>query len=213
MASPGKAAATHSAQAAQETVPRDSADPKKKAKALRVMANPLRMRIMGVLRTYGSQTVGQLADKLDEAPGGISYHLSQLADAGMAERAGQENGDRRKSWWKASASSTVVSPSDIEYIDNETVGLFRKSVEISYESAYMRYLDSVNFLPRHWAEAGTSNDHLIDLTAQELTAMVQELEEVILKWSQLHEGTAKKKKAEPDTAKVAVILQAFRWIP
>ncbi len=43
-----------------------------------------------------SQTVGQLADKLDEAPGGISYHLSQLADAGMAERAGQENGDRRK---------------------------------------------------------------------------------------------------------------------
>ncbi len=44
-----------------------------------------------------SQTVGQLADKLDDAPGGISYHLSQLADAGMAERAGQENGDRRKS--------------------------------------------------------------------------------------------------------------------
>ena len=75
------------------------------ADTLRIMASPIRMRILGTLRVNGEQTVGSISEQLGEAPGAISYHLGQLAGAGLVEKVKSPDGDRRKSWWKACQSA------------------------------------------------------------------------------------------------------------
>ena len=44
------------------------------------------MRILGTLRVNGEQTVGSISEQLGEAPGAISYHLGQLAHAGLVKK-------------------------------------------------------------------------------------------------------------------------------
>ena len=67
-------------------MPEDAAVTVTNADTLRAMASPIRMRILGTLRVNGEQTVGSISEQLGEAPGAISYHLGQLAHAGLVKR-------------------------------------------------------------------------------------------------------------------------------
>ena len=86
-------------------MPEDAAVTVTSADTLRAMASPIRMRILGTLRVNGEQTVGGISEQLGEAPGAISYHLGQLAHAGLVKKVESPDGDRRKSWWKACQSA------------------------------------------------------------------------------------------------------------
>ena len=86
-------------------LPEDAAVTVTSADTLRAMASPIRMRILGTLRVNGEQTVGSISEQLGEAPGAISYHLGQLAHAGLVKKVESPDGDRRKSWWKACQSA------------------------------------------------------------------------------------------------------------
>lgn len=86
-------------------LPEDAAVTVTNADTLRAMASPIRMRILGTLRVNGEQTVGSISEQLGEAPGAISYHLGQLAHAGLVKKVESPDGDRRKSWWKACQSA------------------------------------------------------------------------------------------------------------
>ena len=67
-------------------MPEDAAVTVTSADTLRAMASPIRMRILGTLRVNGEQTVGSISEQLGEAPGAISYHLGQLAHAGLVQK-------------------------------------------------------------------------------------------------------------------------------
>ena len=67
-------------------LPEDAAVTVTSADTLRAMASPIRMRILGTLRVNGEQTVGSISEQLGEAPGAISYHLGQLAHAGLVKK-------------------------------------------------------------------------------------------------------------------------------
>lgn len=87
--------------------------------------------------------------------------------------------------------------------------MFRRSAALSYEMAYERFLDKLPELPREWADTCTSDDHVLNLTVEEMRLMVGELNEVIRRWqikADAHgdDGT--------DAKPVALIMQAFRWI-
>lgn len=181
------------------------------ADTLRAMASPIRMRILGTLRVNGEQTVGSISEQLGEAPGAISYHLGQLAGAGLVEKVKSPDGDRRKSWWKACQSAIRLGRSGEkgEVEDAKAVDLFRRSAAVSYEMAYERFLDKLSELPQEWADSCTSDDHVLNLTAEEMRLMVEELNEVIHRWrikADMHGDDG------ADTRPVALILQAFRWI-
>lgn len=175
---------------------------------LKVLANPIRMRILGILRVNGPQTVGSISSHLGEAPGAISYHLSKLAKVGLAEKTQNSEHDRRQSWWKASQNAVFVESSDKENVaEEEATNLFRRSAALAYEQTYERYLDALPKLPKEWASAGASNDSVLRLTPDQLKQMLSELDEVARKWA--------KRGSEqlPGAEQVALIVQAFRWIP
>ena len=180
------------------------------ADTLRAMASPIRMRILGTLRVNGEQTVGSISEQLGEAPGVISYHLGQLSGAGLVEKVKSPDGDRRKSWWKACQSAIRLGRSGEkgEVEDAKAVDLFRRSAALSYEMAYERFLDKLPELPQEWADSCTSDDHVLNLTAEEMRLMVEELNEVIHRWrikADMHGDDG------ADIRPIALILQAFRW--
>ena len=150
-------------------MPEDAAVTVTSADTLRAMASPIRMRILGTLRVNGEQTVGSIGEQLGEAPGVISYHLGQLAGAGLVEKVKSPDGDRRKSWWSACQSAIRLGRSGErgEAEEAKAMDLFRRSAALSYEMAYERFLDRLPELPREWADSCTSDDHVLNLTAEE----------------------------------------------
>ena len=65
---------------------------------LKALSNPVRMRILGLLRNGGKRTVGQISAQTGIAPGSASYHLQKLEEAGLVARAttGRAGGRRRQ---------------------------------------------------------------------------------------------------------------------
>src|SRR3954454_12016717 len=74
---------------------------------LRALAHPLRVRLLGLLRLHGPSTATRLAARVGDSSGSTSYHLRQLAAAGLvAEDPAHAGGGGRERWWRAVHSST-----------------------------------------------------------------------------------------------------------
>jgi DNA-binding transcriptional ArsR family regulator len=73
-------------------------------RALRAMAHPTRLRLVGLLRMEGPMTATQAAEHVGESPSSCSFHLRQLAKWGLVEEAGGGRGRERP--WQATAQFT-----------------------------------------------------------------------------------------------------------
>src|ERR1035437_6622354 len=80
-------------------------------RALRAYAHPVRMALVGLLRTEGPLTATRAAGLLGEASGTCSFHLRQLAKYGLVEEAG--GGPGREKPWRATAAPTHRAPTQI----------------------------------------------------------------------------------------------------
>ena len=73
-------------------------------RALKVLAHPLRSRLLTALRTHGPATATELARDLVTNTGATSYHLRKLASVGLVEET--EDGHGRSRPRPSSVSST-----------------------------------------------------------------------------------------------------------
>src|SRR5215475_13569317 len=76
-------------------------------KALRALAHPLRLQLVGQLRVHGQLTATQAGELLGESSASCSFHLRQLAKYGLVEEAGGGHGRERP--WRATAMLTDVA--------------------------------------------------------------------------------------------------------
>ncbi len=65
------------------------------AAALKVLAHPLRPRLLGTLRIGGPATATDLATQLGTNSGATSYHLRRLESVGLVTDTGDGEGKRR----------------------------------------------------------------------------------------------------------------------
>jgi len=65
-------------------------------KALRALAHPIRLALIGLLRTQGPLTATRAAELLGESSASTSFHLRQLSKYGLAEEAGGGQGRERR---------------------------------------------------------------------------------------------------------------------
>ncbi|RYE79717.1 MAG: ArsR family transcriptional regulator, partial [Myxococcales bacterium] len=70
------------------------------ATAVKVLAHPLRSRLLSALRRDGAATATDLAAALGTNSGATSYHLRKLESVGLVEDTGDGEGKRRL--WRAS---------------------------------------------------------------------------------------------------------------
>lgn len=172
------------------------------ATSLRVLAHPLRSRLLSQLRIGGPATATGLAATLGTNSGATSYHLRKLESVGLVADTGEGEGKRRL--WKAATDFHSYYPSDFEGDeDSETAlnWLARDYVRHFSEQAE-RWVDVSPGWPADWQDACGSSDDMVLLTAPQLSAMRDEIAEVVGRYRRVGQGN-------PNAKRIAVYLFAY----
>lgn len=173
---------------------------------LRAMAHPLRLQLIGSLRVDGPQTVGMLSERLDAAPGSISFHLGTLERHGFVEQAPDLARDRRERWWRATAERTTFEPVDLHDDPAQRAAgrAMRQAIVQQYAAGQLTYLETEDTLDPAWIAAATMGDDAMWLTPAQLRELSDELEALASRWHTLGDREA------PGAQAVQVIYSAFR---
>jgi DNA-binding transcriptional ArsR family regulator len=146
-------------------------------KALRALAHPVRLELVGLLRRQGPLTATKAAELLGESSGTTSFHLRQLAKYGLVEEAGGGQGRERP--WRATAMFTgwpdVADSPEVAAASD----LLRVVIAERYFEQLMRWLESRDSEPSEWQEAAHFGDTLLWLTADELRTLGEEEQALI----------------------------------
>jgi DNA-binding transcriptional ArsR family regulator len=135
-------------------------------RALRALAHPIRLELMGLLRRGGPLTATQAGEKIGESAASCSFHLRQLAKYGLVEEAGGGRGRERP--WQATALSTEwASHGEDEETDAAGALLTRLVVERYMRNA-IAWLERRDREDPQWIEAAPISDALIYMTVEEL---------------------------------------------
>jgi predicted ArsR family transcriptional regulator len=172
--------------------------------ALAMLAHPLRSRLLDELRLSGPATATTLAAVLHTNSGATSYHLRKLAEVTLVVEhdAGGKGTGRRRLW----SASTESRPRDegptgdtddpdaqaaLAWLARDYLHLFNDRAE--------RWLDTQDRWPVYWREQVGLSDHLVQVTAGQLTALRADLAEVFERYRRVGAGN-------PDAKRVSVYL-------
>jgi predicted ArsR family transcriptional regulator len=148
--------------------------------ALRALAHPVRMRILGLLRTDGPATATGLAQRLGLNSGATSYHLRQLAQHGFVVE-DEGRGTARDRWWKAAHQATRTDlGAATDPRAKEAVDAFAQAVAVVHTEWLQRAVEERPLLPDAWRGASSISDWGLRLTperADELTRAIVALVE------------------------------------
>ncbi|MCZ7534009.1 MAG: helix-turn-helix domain-containing protein [Acidimicrobiia bacterium] len=132
---------------------------------LDALANPIRLKLLGMLRSEGPSTATKLAGRIGESSGSTSYHLRVLEKRGFIEE-DPDRGNRRDRWWKASSQFTHYRPS--AFADKpkarDKLNAMRR-LALRWQTVLLeRYLDNEARWGEQWADASGTSDALLRLT-------------------------------------------------
>jgi DNA-binding transcriptional ArsR family regulator len=156
--------------------------------ALKVLAHPLRSRLLSTLRRGGPATATDLATALSTNSGATSYHLRRLEAVGLVADTGEGEGKRRL--WRAATDSHQYEPSDfVGDEDAETAlnWLVRDYIRHLAEQ-FERWLDVEQAWPVEWRDAAGMSDSFVIVTAEQLAEMRREVDEVVARYRRVGQG-------------------------
>jgi len=145
-------------------------------RALRAYAHPVRMALVGLLRTEGPLTATRAAELLGESSGTCSFHLRQLAKYGLVEEAGGGTG-REKPWRATTTSTAWDAVTDTQEMAAAT-GLLQSVIAERYFEQLMRWLEASPDEPAEWREAAMLGDRILWVTAEELAELGRRVREL-----------------------------------
>ena len=143
---------------------------------IQVLAHPLRARLLGALRIGGPATATRLAETLGTNTGATSYHLRQLAEAGLVvedERAtrGRERWWRAahdvSSFWRADFAGDDDATAAYDWLHHHAVSLFAEHAEAWNRAAPDE--------PAEWVNAAGMSDYLVEVNPAQLRALMEDL--------------------------------------
>ncbi|GIF03476.1 winged helix-turn-helix domain-containing protein [Actinoplanes siamensis] len=172
---------------------------------IRALAQPLRLRLLGQLRLSGPATATRLAADLGTNTGATSYHLRQLAEAGLVVEQ-QRAGSGRQRWWRAAHDMSSFRRSyyegdpeataAAEWLQAQQVSRFAELAE-----NWRRALPGESAA---WQDTTEISDYMLRLGSEQTQAMMREIEEVIERYRR-----AGLDDPRPDTRSVAVYVSAL----
>ena len=157
-------------------------DPKRTIKltdprALRALAHPTRMKLVGLLRRQGPLTATQAGALIGEVPASASFHLRQLAKYGLVEEAAGGRGRERP--WQATASFTSRSSAGATPAMAIADQMLSTVVAERYMEQLLTWLDEKPDEPLEWQQAALFGDLPLYLTAAELKQLGEELADLL----------------------------------
>ncbi|WP_285101833.1 helix-turn-helix domain-containing protein [Promicromonospora sp. MEB111] len=151
------------------TAPQD--DFRLNPEAVKVLAHPLRSRLLGALRRGGPATATTLATALSTNTGATSYHLRKLESVGLVADTGDGAGKQRL--WRASTSSHSWAPSELSVDEDAATALswLQRDYLRLFSTEFGHWLDVAEAWPSEWQDAAGQGDAWLDLNAEQLTAL------------------------------------------
>lgn len=146
-------------------------------RALRAVAHPTRLKLLGELRRVGPLTATQAGERIDESPAGCSFHLRLLARYGLVEEAGGGVGRARP--WRATAMGHEWAPrGPTGEPDDASDMLTRVVVERWFEES-LKWVERRAGETAEWAEATIFEDRLLYLTPAEMEEVGRQVHELL----------------------------------
>jgi DNA-binding transcriptional ArsR family regulator len=172
------------------------------ARAIRVLAHPLRTRLLTALRTGGPATATALAHHLTTNTGATSYHLRKLASVGLVEDT--EDGRGRERWWRASTPSHGWTERDVAGDPDAEAASdwLRRHYLRAFVRRYEQWLDRSEGESLDWRDASEFGDAEMRLSPDGLRAFEAELLELL-------ERYRRPTRDEPGARRVAFYHHAF----
>jgi hypothetical protein len=148
---------------------------------MRLLAHPLRMRIVGSLRVDGPATSAILARRLATDTGQTSHHLRLLARYGLVEEAPEHGKGThgRERWWKAVHDATLWS--DLGVGGAETQTMVQRTARAIWDQLIESFFAQVaaRKWSDEWRRVAASSDYVIRTTPDRLERLNAEIERLI----------------------------------
>ena len=158
------------------------------AAALKVLAHPLRARLLSSLRVGGPATATDLAARLGTNSGATSYHLRKLESVGLVEDTGDGEGKRRL--WRAATDFHTWDPSDFAGDEDSETALnwLVRDYARHFAEQFERWLDVEATWPMAWRDAAGMSDSFIVAPAEQVEQLKAELDEVLARYRRVGQG-------------------------
>jgi predicted ArsR family transcriptional regulator len=146
-------------------------------RALRAVAHPIRLSLLGLLRREGPLTATQAGEAIGESAASCSFHLRQLAKYGLVEEAGGGRGRERP--WRATALHTSW-PSVAKTPEMAAASeLLSTVIAERYFEHLFTWLERRGDEPEHWQAAELFGDTGLYLTPAELEELGKAVQQLV----------------------------------
>ena len=170
--------------------------------AVKVLAHPLRSRLLSALRAGGPATATFLANRLESNTGATSYHLRKLASVGLVEETGEGRG--RERWWRAATEMHGFTQRDVAYDADGRAAAdwLRRYYLRSFVDRFGHWLDIHETWPMDWQEVADASDYLLRLSPTRLAELEAEASSLFARYRDPDPD-------DPEARQVEVHLHAF----
>ena len=178
-------------------------DPPPHGAQLQTLAHPLRSRLLGALRFHGPATSTALAARLGTNSGATSYHLRQLAEAGLVED-DPERSNGRDRWWRSVHDATSWRSTDYDDDPDARAAddwLVRRQAHVA--AGWLNdWLEGRDEWSTEWRDAADQSDYHLDLHRRAAP---------LRSWTSCGPSPSAtgSPAGEPDAERVTLLLQAF----
>jgi len=181
--------------------------------ALKAMAHPVRLRLIGLLRHDGPSTASALAARLGLNSGATSYHLRQLERHGFVQEV-PGRGTARERWWeRAPGGFTIELPDDEAAAGDGNQGAVVATLAVNREFEAMRqrkimdFLDNARTLDRAWLDSGAT------LATINMWLTKEQLAEVQAEWQRFSDTVLDRFAGQQDTPGARPVQVHFNAFP
>lgn len=145
------------------------------ARALKALAHPLRLDLLEAVSLHGPLTATGAADLVGESPANCSWHLRQLAKYGFIEEVPGASGRERP--WRRTGHGMEWHESDTDQVFSEASRALTE-VFVDREVTLIKAART-RPQPEGWADSAVATQAIAWLTADELTALGDQLMAVL----------------------------------
>ncbi|GAA3712871.1 hypothetical protein GCM10022224_093060 [Nonomuraea antimicrobica] len=154
---------------------------------LKAVTHPLRIRLLGLLRSDGPATASELGRKVGESSGSTSYHLRELFKYGFIEE-DDDRRDARERRWRARHRYTSWNSRELYGTPEgrEAVRLLRLR-QAETLARVVQEFDEDDWSPE-WVEVAGMNDHFVELPPAALAEFMTRADELLNELVARYEG-------------------------
>ncbi|RFA16633.1 transcriptional regulator [Subtercola boreus] len=177
-------------------------------RAVRVLAHPLRSRILGRLRVDGPLTATELAGILTTNTGATSYHLRALESVGLVADTGEGAGRRRL--WRASTDFHSWNNSDFEGNEDArtALGWLQRDYVRQFAARAEQWLDASEGWPAEWVDQLGLADTFVEATPEQAAALKADLDALFERYRMIGRGDPRARRIHLHTFASPVDLAA-----